>query len=104
MKPVRSKIAYLAIALLGLVPSLRAETPPPSPLRLVPAETDFVVEVPHPRLLVESIKSLDVVERFLALQSVHELYDSTNFQRFSQFLAYFEKELGGKWPELLDRL
>ena len=35
---------------------------------------------------------------------VRELLDSTNARRFFQLVAYFEKELGLPWPQLLDRL
>src|SRR5437879_3849700 len=81
--------------------SVRAESPvATTPLRLIPADADFVVEVKHPRQLIESMRSLDAVNGFLALQAVQELYDSTAARRFYQLLAYFEKELGKKWPAL----
>jgi hypothetical protein len=44
------------------------------------------------------------VKQLQGFEAVQEFYDSTNARRFYQLIAYFEKELGAKWPELLDRL
>src|SRR5262249_32614604 len=33
-----------------------------------------------------------------------EFFDSTAYRRFYQLVAYFEKQLGAKWPDLLDLL
>jgi hypothetical protein len=38
------------------------------------------------------------------LHSVRELYESTNYRRFLQLVAYAEKEMGLPWPQLLDQL
>jgi hypothetical protein len=77
---------------------------PDSPLRRVPAETDLLIEVRQPRQLVETITTLDTAKQLQEFTVVKELLDSTRARRFFQLLAYFEKELGAKWPELLDRL
>ncbi|HEY7426904.1 MAG TPA: hypothetical protein VH682_21895 [Gemmataceae bacterium] len=96
------------IALSFCVVALRAETPkpqtPPGPLRLLPDQADLLVEVPQPRRLVETLTTLDMLKQLQQLAPVRELFDSTNARRFYQLLAYFEKELGAPWPQLLDRL
>jgi hypothetical protein len=76
----------------------------PSPLRLVPDSADLVVQVKNPRLLVETLTDLDAVQKLQQFPSVQELMDSTLYRRYYQLLAYFEKELGANYPELLDRL
>jgi hypothetical protein len=101
IRPVFGSLASLFV-LVG-TQSLRAESPP-SPLRLIPDVTDVVVEVKQPRQLVEAVTTLDAVKGFMGLEAVQEFYDSTTSRRFYQLLAYFEKELGAKWPELLDKL
>jgi hypothetical protein len=104
MNPIRPWLGCCTclVVLLGAA-SLRAETPP-SPLRLLPDVTDVVVEVRQPRQLVEALTTLEAVKGFMRLEAVQEFYDSTSSRRFYQLLAYFEKELGAKWPELLDQL
>src|SRR5262245_14394704 len=101
-----SRIRYLLGGLLGLVlcaSPLRAEKPP-SPLRLIPAEADLVVQTQGPRQLVEAITTLDYVKNLQELDNVKELLDSTQTRRFFQMVAWFERELGIAWPELLDRI
>ena len=92
------------LTLLTLSTVARAESAPPNPLRLMPADTDFIVEAHNPRQFIDALKTLDAVEGFLKLEVVREFYDSTTAHRLYQLLAYFEKELGAKWPELLDQI
>jgi hypothetical protein len=94
------------LACLGLVLTtalLRADAPP-DPARLVPEQADLCLEVRQPRQLIEGAITLDLVNQLRAVDQVREFLDSTNFRRFSQIVAYFEKQLGTAWPELLDRL
>jgi hypothetical protein len=105
MKPRLLALRSLfCLALLALPSLARAESDPPNPLRLMPAETDFIVEVRDPRQLIDALKTLDAVGGFLKLEVVQEYYDSTTAHRLLQLLAYVEKELGAKWPELLDQI
>jgi hypothetical protein len=99
----------LAAGVLGLVlagGACRAEDRPalPSPLRLVPAEADVVVQVRDPARVAELVRKLDVLPRLLEFPLVRERLDGTAVRRLRQLLAYGEKTLGAKWPELLDRL
>jgi hypothetical protein len=99
-------VPLLAAGLFGLTLSAgasRAEAPP-SPLRLIPAEADLYVQVREPAKLADLILKLDVLPGVLNLAAVKEQLDSTSVRRARQLLAYFEKSLGCKWPELLDRL
>src|SRR5208283_243986 len=82
---------------------VRAETPP-DPLRLIPDQADLVFKIERPRQLVEAIINLDVIKQLQTLEAFKEFNDSTNYRRFYQFLAYFEKQMGGQWPDLVDRL
>jgi hypothetical protein len=85
-----------------------AETPdtpiPPAPLRLLPDQTDLLIQTPQPRRLVETLTTGDLLKQLQQLAPVREFFDSTNARRFFQLVAYFEKELGLPWPQLLDRL
>lgn len=76
----------------------------PDPLRLVPNQADLVAEVLKPRAAVEIVLHDELFQRIQQFEAVRELYDSTNFRRFYQLVAYFEKQLGIAWPEMLDRL
>jgi hypothetical protein len=91
----------ICLALLGGV--ARAEAPP-DPLRLVPEQADLLVKVDSPRRLIETGMSSDLFKAARALPPVRDFYDSTNARRFYQLVGYFEKELGAKWPDLLDNL
>jgi len=91
----------LALVLCGS--PLRAEKPP-SPLRLIPAEADLVLQTKSPRQLVEAIITLDYIKNLQNLDTVKEVLDATQTRRFFQMVAWFERELGASWPELLDRL
>jgi hypothetical protein len=93
--------AILALLLLAGV-GRAAETP--SPLRLVPAETDLVLQIEQPRKLVEAISTLDIVKHLQTLDVVKEALDSTQTRRFYQLVAYVEKQLGVDRLELLDRV
>ncbi|HEY7310896.1 MAG TPA: hypothetical protein VH643_16145 [Gemmataceae bacterium] len=104
-------IRFAASALVALslwVSAVRADTPktqtPPSPRHLLPNQADLLVEVAQPRRLVETLAALDVYRQIQQLAPVRELLDSTNVRRFAQLVAYFEKELGAPWPQLLERL
>ncbi len=85
------------------VAPLRAETPPEL-LRLVPDVADLVIEVRHPRQVAETVTQLDLFRQIETLGPVQEFLDSTSYRRFYQLVAYFEKQLGGRWPELVDQL
>jgi hypothetical protein len=97
------RVCGFFLALLCLNPTVRADAPP-DPLRLVPDLADVVAKIDDPRRLVETLIQVDQIQQLLKLQAVQEFYDSTNARRFYQLVAYFEKELGIPWPEMLDRL
>ena len=77
---------------------------PPDPLRLVPAQADLVVQVPRPRQLIEFYLNHDLARDVYALEPVREFYDSTNMRRFNQLLSYYEKQVGSRWPDVLDKV
>jgi hypothetical protein len=99
--PVR---AFLPCLSLLLAATLARAAAPPDPLRMVPEQTDFVIEVKEPPKLVEALIALAQVRELRSLQQVREFYDSTNYHRGQQLLAYLEKKLGARWPDLIDRL
>ncbi len=102
MRPSR----LLLGGLLGLalcVPPLGAGAPP-SPLRLIPDPAVLVVQARGPRQLIEAVTSIDYLQQLQNLGPVREYFDSTNVRRFYQLVAWFERELGAPWPDLLDRL
>src|SRR5262245_31843166 len=101
----RYRPAPLLAACLGLLLTAAARAQaPPDPLRLVPDQADVAIKVEKPRQLAESVTANDLLKQLQTLDPVKELLDSTIYRRFYQLVAYFEKQLGAKWPELLDRL
>jgi hypothetical protein len=99
IRPIAGALACLALVAI----EARAEQTP-DPLRLVPEQADLVLEVHQPRRLVETGLSLDAFKAIQALPPVRDAYDSTTARRLYQLLAYFEKQFGVKWPEMLDRV
>jgi hypothetical protein len=93
----------LGLALLSAA-AVHAADSPPDPLRLVPDQADVLIQVHQPRALVESLNSLDLYKQLESLEQVKELLDSTSYRRFFQLVAYYEKELGAPYPELIDKL
>jgi hypothetical protein len=90
--------------IVGFLANIARADAPPDPLRLVPEEADLVVKIESPRKLIETGLNLDAVKQLFQLEAVQEVYDSTNFRLFHQLVAYYEKELGMKWPAILDRV
>jgi hypothetical protein len=77
---------------------------PPDPLRLIPGQADAFIKIDNPRRLIEAVTNFDILKQLQQFQVVQEYNQSTNQRRFLQFVAYFEKELRVKWPDLADRL
>jgi hypothetical protein len=92
-----------ALACLLLVLPVRAETPA-DPLRLVPAEADLILQVPHPRRLIDAVVNLDLAQQVQTFSAFGEIKESTNIRRFRQLVVYVEKQLGAPWPTLVERL
>jgi hypothetical protein len=94
---------FLTLALAAfLVPNLRAESK--DPLRFFPEQTDVVLKIEKPRALVEAVLKNDLAKEAMQLQIVRDFLDNPSYRRFFQLVAYFERELGAPWPELLDKL
>src|SRR5437879_2512644 len=74
------------------------------PLRLVPETADFFIRIEQPRRLIEGPLSNPLVKQLQTLEAVREFYESTNYRRGQQMLAYFEKYLRAGRLDLLDRL
>jgi hypothetical protein len=87
-----------------LLPQVLRAAEPKDPLRFVPASAEVVVKLERPRALVEAIENHPIVQEALKIAGVREYYDSTNYRRLQQLIAYFEKELGKERHELLDAL
>jgi hypothetical protein len=119
MRLLRFVAAGLIVLLLGAVVARAGAppSPPPSPLskgeggvkvatplRLIPDQSDLLVAIGQPRRLIETLTTLDKLKQLQQFAPVRELVDSTNARRTRQLIAYFEKEMGAPWPQLLDRL
>jgi hypothetical protein len=74
------------------------------PLRFVPRNSDFVLRVDSPRKLVEAVLATEQLRELSQFAAVKEALQSPQVRRGAKLLAYYEKELGASWPELLDRL
>jgi hypothetical protein len=101
--PMRFQIAGFATLLCFWLPQF-ASAQVTDPLRLIPGSVDGVAKVENPRALFEIIYNHEVFRDFMKIDAVAAFYDSTKFRQFSQFIAYFEKELGRNRMELLQGL
>jgi hypothetical protein len=87
------------VALLLLAATGRAD-----PLQFVPDSVQIVGKVDNPRKLVEAFTTLDAAKEAQQLAPIKAVLDSTVARRFFQMLGHLERELGAKWPELLDQI
>lgn len=74
------------------------------PLRYIPKEAGIIVVVENPRAIAEAVRDLGAYESAQSLPAVREALDATQVRRFFQLIAYYERELGMSWPNLLDKL
>ena len=82
----------------------RGDAPkPPSPLRLIPAEADFLIQVHNPRLPPRANPRSSTSSRSSS-SSPSSRSSSTPPRRADsgRCSAFFEKQLGAAYPELLD--
>ena len=100
--PQRSN--FLAVLGLLLLSSLRTEAAEPDPLRFIPDKAELILKIEQPRQLVEGFTQLDSFKQAQQLEPVRKFLDSAQARRLLEFLAYYERDLGAKWPELLDKL
>jgi hypothetical protein len=101
---MRFSRSLLSVALvLACSTAARAESPA-DPLRLVPDQADLMVRVDKPRQLLDSYTHLDLLKQLTKFDAFQEYLDSTNYRRFLQLVGYFEKQLGAKWPEIVERV
>src|SRR5262245_7965612 len=98
------RLRFLLVGITFLLLAATGRADDKSPLRLIPQEANLVVRIEHPRQLVEGVLQLDAVQQARQLPFVREQLESPLFQRFLQLVAYYEKDLGQPWPELLDKL
>ncbi len=92
------------VCLVSLIPSQSRADGPKDPLRFIPAQAEAVVKIERPRALLDAVEQHELVKEALKITGVRELYDSTNYRRLNQLIAYFEKELGKEKHEILDAL
>jgi hypothetical protein len=97
-----SLLAVAACLLGGFTPTARLQAA--DPLDCVPGSAQLILVVDNPRKLAETVTGLDAVKQAQTLPQYRAIYDSTTARRAFQILALVEKELGAKWPELLDQL
>lgn len=93
--------AFAVVALaFAFAPPARAA----DPLDLMPPSAQVVLVADGPRKLAEAVTGLGAFQSAQKLPQYRAIYDSAAAKRAFQLLALFEKELGAKWPELLDQL
>ncbi|HEV3145276.1 MAG TPA: hypothetical protein VGZ47_15400 [Gemmataceae bacterium] len=98
------RLHLLLVGCVFLTLTLTGRAEEKSPLRLIPQEANLVIRIEKPRQLAEGVLHLEVVQQARQLPFVREQLESPLFQRFLQLVAYYEKDLGQPWPELLDKL
>jgi hypothetical protein len=92
----------LAAVLGGLTSPTRLRAG--DPLDCIPPSAQLVIASDNPRKLAEAVTGLDALQKAQKLPQYRAIYDSPAAKRVFQLLALFEKELGAKWPVLLDQL
>src|SRR5262245_61309748 len=92
------------VALVLAVSPVKAAAKSPDPLCLVPGTVDAVVKLESPRALYDAIYGHEAFQEFLKIDAVAAFYDTVNYRRALQVIAYLEKELGHKRLDLLERL
>lgn len=90
--------------LLALLAAGTASAAAQDPLASIPESAQVVVKVDSPRKLAEAITALEAFQQAQQLPVYRQILDSAAARRAYRILAYFERELGAKWPELLDQL
>src|SRR5262249_39645414 len=99
------RLVQSVLVLLVLLNSARGDSfPSRDPLTLIPDKVDLCVKLEQPDVLIQFIQHSPLFRQFQIIEPVREFYDSTNFRRFTQLIAYFEKELGMDYAAIVDRL
>jgi hypothetical protein len=92
------------LAALAIIATFSASRAADDPLRFVPRQADFTLRIDSPRKLVEAVLATEQLRELSQFAAVREALQSTTARRGAKLLAYYEKELGAPWPDLLDRL
>jgi Protein of unknown function (DUF3352) len=96
--------ALACLMLCAFAPArIHAETPT-SVLSLIPAEADLLFEIRSPRKIHDLLQQWEALKELQKFPNAREFLTSTQARRFFQLLAYYEKELGASYPDLVDRL
>jgi hypothetical protein len=93
----------LGLLMCGALAAPARAADPPDPLRLIPVGADVVLKVEHPRQFVEAFTTQPALKQLLAFDAARDALDTASVRRFFQVLAYYERELGAAWPDLLDQ-
>ena len=94
----------MRFSLAALVVAFATTARAADPLDFVPAQAQLVLKVENPRKLADAFTSLDAYKSARELTAFQNAYDSTTARRLYQMLGYVERELGAKWPALLEQL
>jgi hypothetical protein len=92
------------LALLAAVAAVGKTRAADDPLRFVPRQADFVLRIDSPHTLVDAVLNTGPVHELGQFAVIKEALQTTNARRVARLIAYYEKELGAPWTELLDRL
>lgn len=96
-----SRLAFSTALFIALI---SAGTSRADPLASIPDSVQIVAKIENPRKLFEAITGLDAAKEAQQLAPIKAVLDSTAAKRFFQMLGHLERELGAKWPELLDQI
>jgi hypothetical protein len=75
-----------------------------STLKLVPVQANLVIQFENPRTAVETFLNHDVTKQTLQLPFVRRQLETPDFEKFLYLIEYYEKDLGAKWPEMIEKL
>jgi len=101
MRRLVGRFFWVAAAAWGTASVARAES---AGLRFIPKEAELVVVVPQPARIYTIVDTHPIRKELYKHEVVQALYDTGNFRRLEQLIAYFEKKLGRSRDEILQQL
>jgi len=94
---LRSGLSLLLLA--AALPARAAD-----PLQYVPDSVQIVGKIENPRAFAEALIRHDAAKDAQQLAPVKAALESTVAKRVFQMIGHVERELGAKWPEILDQI
>jgi len=98
-----SRIIALALCLIGL--AAPSQTKADDPLKMLPDnQADVVLKINKPVQLIDGLLKHPLAKDAQELTLVKGFLDGDDFRKFFGLIEFYEKDLGMKWTEILDKV